>query len=146
MSFTHNHLTIAGNLTRDPQLHSTSKSPFATFAIAVNRRYRNNDGATQDEVSFFDCVAWNRTAETVCQYLQKGSPVFIEGRLRQDSWEDKEGHKRSRIQIVCENIQFLQSPKSQIQQAAHAPATTSPQLQTAGSAYDIPENSEEPPF
>ncbi|MDA3962104.1 MAG: single-stranded DNA-binding protein [Planctomycetota bacterium] len=110
MSFSHNYVSLAGNLTRDPELRTTNSSnAVANFSIAVNHRYRDRDGNTKDEPAFIDCETWGRQAETVAQYLQKGSPAFIEGRLKFDSWEDKDGKRQSRLRVVANRVQFLGS-------------------------------------
>ena len=97
-----------GNLTRDVDLRYTaSGSPVANFGLAVNRTYTNSDGEKVDEVCFLDIVAWNRLAEISGEYLSKGRPVFVEGRLQMDSWEDQDGKKKSKIKVVAQNIQFL---------------------------------------
>ena len=108
MSLNLNHVVLAGNLTRDPELRQvTPERAVANFGIAVNRRWRNPAGEPTEEVTFLDIEAWGRTGELVGQYLRKGSPAYIEGRLKLDTWEDKEGQKRSRLKVVADNVQFL---------------------------------------
>ena len=105
-----NKVFLMGNLTRDVELKYTpSNQPVATFGIAMNRRYRTKDGEDREETTFVDCEAWARTAEVMNQYLAKGRPVFIEGRLKLDQWQDKEGNKRSKLRVVVENFQFVDS-------------------------------------
>lgn len=101
-----NRVIIAGNLTRDPELrHIPSGSAVLENAIAVNDRVkRGNDWV--EETSFIDVTFWGRTAEIVKQYLTKGSPVLVEGRLKQDSWE-KDGQKRTKLRVICEKMQML---------------------------------------
>lgn len=100
---------ITGNLTRDPELRSTTTgSNVCSFAVAVNRTYRDANGEQKEEVSFFDCSAWNRLGETIAQYGKKGDGVLVSGRLVQRSWDDKNGGgKRSRVEIVAEDFNFL---------------------------------------
>ena len=99
-----------GNLTRDVELKYTpSNQPVATFGLAMNRRYKTKDGENRDETTFVDCEAWARTAEVMSEYLSKGRPVFIEGRLKLDQWQDKEGNNRSKLRVVVENFQFVDS-------------------------------------
>ncbi len=100
---------LIGNLTRDPEVRYTPKgSAVADISIAVNRVYTADNGEKREEVTYVDVVLWARLAELAGQYLHKGRPVFIEGRLQMDSWEDKAtGQKRSRLRVVGENIQFL---------------------------------------
>lgn len=105
-----NKVLLMGNLTRDVELRSTnSNQAVANFGLAVNRRFRTADGEDREEVTFVDCEAWGRTAETMAKYLAKGRPVFVEGRLKLDSWQDKEGNKQSRLRVVVENFQFIDS-------------------------------------
>jgi single-strand DNA-binding protein len=100
---------IAGNLTRAPELRNVGEKSVANFSLALNHRYKGKDGETKEEVTFVDVEAWGKTAELAAQYLEKGSSCFVEGRLKLESWEDKEGKKRSRLKVVADNIQFLSS-------------------------------------
>ena len=103
-----NKVLLMGNLTRDVELKFTpSNQAVAQIGIAVNRRYRTKEGEDREETTFVDCEAWGRTAEVMNQYLAKGRPVFIEGRLKLDQWEDKDGQKRSKMKVVVENFQFI---------------------------------------
>lgn len=105
----YNKVMLMGNLTRDPEVRYTPKgSAVADLAIAVNRTYTADSGEKREEVTYVDVVLWARLAELAGQYLKKGNPVFIEGRLQMDSWEDKQtGQKRSKIRVVGEVMQFL---------------------------------------
>ena len=99
---------IVGNITRDPELRSTpSGAQVCGFSVAVNRTYKDNSGANQESVSFIDCSAWGRAGEIIAQYVKKGSGILVSGRLEQRSWEDKEGQKRSRVEIVVEDFNFV---------------------------------------
>ncbi len=99
---------IMGNLTRDPELkYLPSGSAVANFTVAVNRSYKGSSGETKEETSFLPVVVWAKQAENCNQYLKKGSSVFVDGELRQRSWEDKEGQKRSIVEIHAINVQFL---------------------------------------
>jgi single-strand DNA-binding protein len=111
MSLNYNKVMLAGNLTRDPQVRFfANERAVADFGLAINRRYKGNDGQMKEETTFVDVEAWGRTAELVGQYLTKGSPAFVEGRLRLDSWEDKkDGQKRSKLKVVADTVQFLAS-------------------------------------
>lgn len=105
-----NKVMIIGNLTADPELRSTPRgTPLTELRVAVNRVSGGpNDGERREETTFLDITCWGRTAEIAAQYLSKGRPVFVEGRLQMDTWEDKQsGQKRSRIRIVAENLQLL---------------------------------------
>jgi single-strand DNA-binding protein len=107
-----NKVFLIGNLTRDPELRVTPKgTAICQFGLAVNRQYKDDSGATRDETTFVDIEAWGKQGELVAKYLTKGSPAFVEGRLRLDQWEDKtSGQKRSRLKIVLDNVQFLGRP------------------------------------
>ena len=105
-----NKVFLMGNLTRDVQLkHTANKTAIANFGLAVNRRYRNSSGEMQEETTFVDCEAWARTAETMAKYLNKGRPVFVEGRLRLNEWQDRDGNKRSKLLVVVDTFTFVDS-------------------------------------
>ena len=103
-----NKVLLIGNLTRDPELkHTPSNQAVATIGLAVNRNFTTKDGEKREETTFVDCEAWGRQAEVMSQYLAKGRPVMIEGRLKLDQWQDKDGNNRSKLRVVVENFQFL---------------------------------------
>lgn len=104
-----NRVMLLGNLTRDPQLkYLPSQTPVAEFALAMNRKFRTQAGEDREEVCFVECAAFGRQAEVINQYCQKGKQLFVEGRLKLDTWEDKNGGgKRSRLTVVVENFQLL---------------------------------------
>ena len=103
-----NKVLLVGNLTRDPELkHTPSNQAVATIGLAVNRQYTTKDGEKREETTFVDCEAWGRTAEVMSQYLSKGRPVFIQGRLKLDTWQDQQGQNRSKLKVVIENFQFV---------------------------------------
>jgi single-strand DNA-binding protein len=106
-----NKVILLGNLTRDPELKYTPKgTAVAAIGLAVNRVYSNDQGEKQEETTFVDVELWGRTAEIANEYLKKGRPVLIEGRLRLDSWDDKQtGQKRSKLKVVGESMQLLGS-------------------------------------
>jgi len=107
-----NKVIVMGYLTRDPELRFVpSGIPVANFGLAVNRRYQDAQGDTHEEVTFFEVTAWGKTAEVSAEYLIKGSPVLIEGRLRQERWETEDGEKRSLLKVVAERVRFL--PRSE---------------------------------
>lgn len=105
----YNKVLLMGNLTRDPQLrYLPSQTPVVDFGLACNRKYKTQSGEQKEEVTFVDCSAFGRTAEVINQYFTKGKPIFIEGRLRYEQWEDKQGGgKRSRLSVQIENFQFV---------------------------------------
>lgn len=110
MSVAINRVLIGGNLTADPQVRFLSnENAVASFSLAINRRFKAADGQMKEEVTFVSCEAWGRTAELVGQYLTKGRACFVEGRLKLDSWDDKDGQKRQKLKVVADSVQFLDS-------------------------------------
>jgi single-strand DNA-binding protein len=109
-----NKVILAGNLTRDPELRYTPKgTAVAKIGLAVNRTWKGETGETKEEVTFVDVEAFGRTAEVIAQYLKKGRPILMEGRLRYDTWEDKNTHqKQSKLKVVLENFSFIDSKGS----------------------------------
>jgi single-strand DNA-binding protein len=106
-----NKVFLIGNLTRDPEVRYTPKGQaVADLGLAVNRKWRDESGNSHEEVLFVDITVWGKTAEKCGQYLQKGSPLYIEGRLQLEQWDDKQtGQKRSKLKVVAEAVQFLGS-------------------------------------
>lgn len=113
-----NKVFIIGNLTRDIELRYTPKgSSVADMSVAVNRKWKNDQGQMQEEVTFVDVALWGKTAESCAQYLKKGRPVHVEGRLELQTWDDKQtGQKRSRLRVVAEGVQFLGGGQGEGQQ------------------------------
>ena len=109
-----NKVILMGNLTRDPELRYTPKgTAVAKVTLAVNRTWRTESGETKEEVTFVDIDMFGRTAENVSQYQRKGSPLMVEGRLKLDTWEDKQTQqKRSKLGVIAETVQFLGAPRS----------------------------------
>ena len=107
----YNKVILMGNLTRDPEVrYASSGNAIAKLGIAVNRYWRNKDGQQQEETTFVDVDAFGRQAETISQYLKKGRPIMIEGRLKLDQWEDKQtGQKRSKLGVVLDRFEFIDS-------------------------------------
>jgi len=104
-----NRVLLIGNLTRDPELRVTPKgASICSFGMAVNRSFKTGDGEKREETTFIDIEAWGRQGEVISKYCAKGKSLFVEGRLRFDSWEDKtSGQKRSKLSVVLENFQFI---------------------------------------
>jgi len=104
-----NKVMLMGNITRDIELkHIQSNQAVATIGLALNRSWKTPDGEKREEVTFVDCEAWGRTAEVIAQYFSKGKPIMIEGRLKLDTWQDKEsGANRSKMRVVIENFFFV---------------------------------------
>ena len=106
-----NKVILLGNLTRDPEVRYTPKGTAVTeLGMAVNRVYTAENGEKREEATFVDVTLWGRTAEIAGEYLKKGRPVFIEGRLQLDTWDDKQsGQKRSKLKVVGEGLQLIGS-------------------------------------
>src|SRR5947208_12513809 len=134
-----NKVLLLGNVTRDPEMRCTPKgSAVCDLGVAVNRAYTTDSGEKREEVTFVDVTLWGRTAEVASEYLKKGRPVFIEGRLQMDTWDDKQtGQKRTRLRVVADNMQLL---GSRAQGAAEAPGesgqTSAPPKKAAPSEPD----------
>lgn len=137
-----NRVFLMGNLTRDPELrYIPSGQAVTSFTLAMNRVYKLQTGEKKEETSFVRCVVWGRMAEVCSEYLKKGSPAFVEGRLQSRSWDGTDGQKRSTIEVIAQNVQFLRSgsgvrdreaavgapakediPEIQLEEAPEAPA------------------------
>ncbi len=104
-----NKVLLMGNLTRDPELRVTPKgTPICQFSLAINRQFKMESGESREEVTYVDIEAWGKQGETIAKYCTKGRPLYVEGRLRLDQWEDKNTkEKRSRMKVVLEQFQFL---------------------------------------
>ena len=103
-----NKVILMGNLTRDVELRTTtSGQTVANFSLAVSRSWRSQDGQQQDQTSFINCVAWGKVGEIIAQYVKKGSPLLVSGRLDQRSYEDKDGNKRTAFEVVVEDFNFV---------------------------------------
>ena len=103
-----NKVILIGNLTRDPELRYTpSGTAVCDFGLAVNRKWKSKDGGDGEDTLFVDCSAWAKGGETIRQYCHKGDPLYVEGRLKLDSWDGKDVQKRSKLSVVVENFQFL---------------------------------------
>jgi single-strand DNA-binding protein len=132
-----NKVILMGNLTRDPELRYTPKgTAVAKLGLAVNRSWRNADGQQQDETTFVDVDAFGKQAETLGQYMQKGRPILIEGRLKLDQWEDKNtGQNRSKLGVTLEKFSFVGGGGGQAGGSTNAPQSSAP-----------PPTSDVPPF
>jgi single-strand DNA-binding protein len=137
-----NKVILAGNLTRDPELRYTPKGvAIAKLGLAINRNWTTETGEKKEETTFVDVDAFGRQAEVIGQYLKKGRPILIEGRLRLDQWDDKQtGQKRSRLGVVLEGFSFLDSGRGE---GAPAPAPSAPRA-TAAAAAPPPASAHEP--
>lgn len=108
-----NRVCVVGRLTRDPEVkHTSGGQTLCKFSLANGRKYTSN-GERREETSFFDCTIWGKGAEIFAQYTRKGSQVAVDGRLSQRTWEDSEGKKRSAVEIVVNDFQFLGGKKAE---------------------------------
>ena len=143
-----NKVILVGNLTRDPELRYTPKGmAIAKIGLAVNRVWRTETGEKKEEATFVDIDAFGQQAETICQYMKKGSAILVEGRLRLDQWDDKQtGQKRSRLKVVLEGFTFLGTGQSRNAEggAPMAPAPAAPRPTAAPAAPAAPAASEAP--
>ena len=106
-----NRVFLMGNLTRDPELRYTPAGQAVTnFSIAINRNYTTQSGEKKEDTCFVRVAVWGKQAENCAQYLSKGKPVFVEGRLQSRSWETEDGQKRSALDVVASSVQFLGKP------------------------------------
>jgi single-strand DNA-binding protein len=150
----YNKVILVGNLTRDPQLsYTANNTPVAEFGLAVNRRWKGPDGNLKEETLFVDCKVYGRQAETFSQYMAKGRPVLVEGRLEFRQWQTPEGQKRSKHGVVVESFRFMgpagergagggaAAPRAAQEPAGAAQADAAPNYEApepAGPADDIP--------
>jgi len=140
-----NKVILVGNLTRDPELRYTPNGKaIAKIGLAVNRTWTSESGEKKEEVTFVDVDTFGRTAENVGQYMRKGSPILIEGRLRLDQWDDKQtGQKRSKLGVVAETVQFLGSPRGG--DAGGAPPAARPRPADSPAASPAASEADAPP-
>jgi single-strand DNA-binding protein len=141
-----NRVLLIGNLTRDPELRSTPRgTAVAEMALAINRTWTDESGEKREETTFIDVILWARLAEIADQYLRKGSPVFIEGRLQLDTWDDKQsGQKRSKLRVVGENMQLLGRREESQAPSIPRPAVTHPRPQTVSRSRKVETSLDEP--
>ena len=142
-----NKVILAGNLTRDPELRYTPQGKaVARITLAVNRTYTLESGEKKEEVSFVDIDAWGRQAEVISQYMKKGRPLLVEGRLKQDTWEDKNTHqKQSKLKVVLEGFSFIDSRGAADSAAPTAPGKPSAAPAAASGAAPEPAEGEPQP-
>jgi len=149
-----NQVILIGNLTRDPELRYTPKGmAIAKFGLAVSRNWKSETGEAREEVTFVDIDAFGRQAETIGQYLKKGRPVFIQGRLRLDQWDDKQtGQKRSKLGVVLESFQFLGGPRPEGEgdtarspRPAASAGAAAPAAPTPTADHNVPAEADVPP-
>jgi len=120
-----NKVVLMGNLTRDPELRTTpTGQTVCSFSLAINRTWRNADGEQQEAVDFIDCNAWGKAAEIINQYMQKGRALLISGRLQHRTW-DQDGQKRSKVEVVVEDFNFVGSGDGASSGATRASSSSS---------------------
>ncbi|HYC99864.1 MAG TPA: single-stranded DNA-binding protein [Phycisphaerales bacterium] len=150
-----NQVLLMGNLTRDVELaHTSSNQAVAKFGLAINRYWTSASGEKKEDTTFVDCEAWGKTGENIARFFSKGRPIFVQGSLRLDQWNDKtDGSKRSKLKVVVDNFQFVDSKQGggggggHTDQGDDAPA---PRVQTRGTRQPAPAapeiNEEDIPF
>jgi len=146
-----NKVILAGNLTRDPELRYTPKgTAIARIGLAINRTWKSETGETKEEVTFVDVDAFGRQAEVIAQYMKKGRPFLVEGRLRLDQWEDKNTHqKQSKLRVVLEGFSFIDAKGADNaapagSRPAAAPAAAAEAPAAAGAEPAAPEEDDVP--
>jgi len=149
-----NKVILMGNLTRDPEIRQApSGAKVADLGLAVSETWRDKSGQTKEVTCFVDVVVWDKLAELCQQYLAKGRPVLVEGRLQMDEWKNQQGEKRSKLRVRADTVKFLGSPQKRDDQAApsapraapaaHSPASPAP---SAVEAEDLAQDDEHLPF
>lgn len=153
----YNKVILVGNLTRDPQLsYLPSQTPVCEFSMAINHRWRGQDGEQREDTCFIDCQIFGKQAETFNQYMAKGRSVLVEGRLQLDRWESQDGQKRSKHRIFVQSFQFLgqgggqgggqgRAAPQQPQAQSSPPPQQQGQQDDFGGAGDAPQQQNEPP-
>ena len=140
----YNRVLLMGNLTRNPEIRYTpSGTAVADLGLAINENFKNKAGETVEQTCFVDVVVWGRQAETSAEYLQKGSPVFVEGRLQLDQWENQQGEKRSKLRVRADRVQFLGSPGKGTEFSA-APSASAPQEAPVAPAPHVDDDDDVP--
>ena len=138
-----NKVLLMGNITREPELRYTPAGvAVVEFGVAMNRQWKTPDGEQRKETCFVDVNMWGRRGEVISEYFHKGDPIFIEGRLQLDQWEDREGQKRSKLRVVAENFEFVAQRgerRQQEQREAEKPAEE-------GNDKDVKVSDDEVPF
>ncbi|UCG33535.1 MAG: single-stranded DNA-binding protein [Phycisphaerales bacterium] len=142
-----NKVILLGNLTRDPQLrYLPSNTAVCDFGLAVNRKYRGQDGEMKDETCFVDVDVFGKQAETISQYMSKGRPLLVEGRLRFRQWTTEDGQKRSKLSVVAEGFQFLGGRGEEGAAPARAAAPRGARNEAAVEDEPLPPADDDVPF
>ena len=139
-----NQVTLIGNLTRDPELRYTpSNTAVADFGLAINRTFNNKNDEKEEETTFVDVTVWGRQAENCEQYLAKGAPALVLGRLTFDSWDNNEGQQRSKLKVTARRVDFLSGSERDENEPPATPASTPA---TDAATPDKPETQDDIPF
>jgi single-strand DNA-binding protein len=138
-----NKVFLMGNLTKDPELRYTAGgAAVCNLRMAINRKYKGKDGGEKEDVCFVTVVVWNKSAESAGQFLKKGAPLFVEGRLQSRTWETDDKQKRTIMEVVAERVQFLTRGKGEAGSGEAFPENmeeeSAPQASSTGSEEDIP--------
>ena len=138
MAMNLNKVLIIGNLTRDPEVRTTpTGQTVATFSVATSRRWKDKDGQAKEQTEFHNIVAWRKLAEIVGQYIKKGSKVFVEGHLQTRSWEDQQGAKKYRTEIIADNLIMLDRKDSTGGNAFATPDAKEPEVPQAEAEINV---------
>ena len=136
-----NSISLGGNLTRDPEVRVTPQgTAIAQFSIANNRKFKDASGAQREEVSFIDCEAWGKTGENIGKFFSKGAQICVQGRVKQDTWDDKAtGQKRSKLKVVVDQFHFVGGKREQAPVSGQEPRPSTPApAGNTGSDEDVP--------
>ena len=141
----YNRVMLMGNLTHNPEIRYTpSGTAVSDLRMAINESYKNKAGEMVESTCYVDVVVWGRQAETSSEYLHKGSPVFVEGRLQLDQWENQQGEKRSKLRVRADRVQFLSSPGQKNTEFSSAPAQQAPAQPAAQPPAEIADDDDVP--
>ena len=141
----YNRVLLMGNLTRNPEIRYTpSGTAVSDLGLAVNESFKNKAGETVEQTCFVDVVVWGRQAETAAEYLQKGSSVFVEGRLQLDQWENQQGEKRSKLRVRADRVQFLTGSNKGTEQIASKPSEVSAPKPAAAPEPEVADDDDVP--
>jgi single-strand DNA-binding protein len=144
-----NKVILIGNMTRDPEHRVTASGhSICKFGLAVSRKYSTRDGEQREETTFVDIDAFGKQADTINQYMKKGSPIMVKGRLKLDQWETDDGQKRSKLGVIVENFQFLPSGQrsSEGRGSNDRPASSPSRAPAAPAGHDEGDFDENIPF
>lgn len=144
----YNRTILAGHLTRDPETRSVGSTSVTSFSIAVNEKYKTAAGEQREDVAFIDCEAWGKQGDVIQQYFSKGKAILVEGKLKQDTWQDKEtGANRSKLKVRLDNFTFIDSGGEQGGRSQGSQGRGTSRNQSSGyENYNEPVNADDIPF